>query len=209
MQVEQITLKFKKAYPPFEYTINIQAFASGVFWKIQRNGDTSTPEQRLATNAQTIADMLCDLRKLYQAKEIWATVRDINGNLYLDEEVYNWKSILNMFQESRALDQEAEWDDEECPDSDDAYDWFLKHVIGVTISNIISTPAIIKKAEDLKGKECPVLLMPLTVENSTRLKKCGHYISTEAWNKMTYVRGGGRERACPLCRAPHHPEETE
>jgi len=209
MQVEQITLKFKKAYPPFEYTINIQAFASGVFWKIQRNGDTSTPEQRLATNAQAIADMLCDLRKLYQAKEIWATVRDINGNLYLDEEVYNWKSILNMFEESRTQDQEAGWDDEECPDSDDAYDWFLKHVIGVTISNIISTPAIIKKAEDLKGKDCPVLLMPLTVENSTRLKKCGHYMSREAWDKMTYAAGGEREKACPLCRAPHQFHETE
>ena len=61
------------------------------------------------------------------------------------------------------------------------------------------TCKLLRKREAIKGKDCPVLLTPLT-ELCLLLKKCNHHISREAWNGLELTPDG---RKCPLCRALH------
>ena len=96
---------------------------------------------------------------------------------------------------------------------DDIDDWkacenenLFDNKITSIINNLIPTHKRILKEIEIKDKECPVLHIALNADNGVKLRKCEHYISLEAWEKIAYTDGGsdGRSKKCPLCRAGHH-----
>jgi hypothetical protein len=72
---------------------------------------------------------------------------------------------------------------------------------------LITAHKRILKEFEIKDKECPVLHTPLTIDNSVKLKKCGHYLSLEAWLNIKHTLEKGETetfKKCPLCRALHN-----
>jgi len=77
------------------------------------------------------------------------------------------------------------------------YDWqalvlFVTQTMKPFLSLIMTEGKRLQYEKELEGKECPVLMEPLKINASMKLK-CGHYLSRTAWHKQTGT-------LCPLCR---------
>lgn len=87
--------------------------------------------------------------------------------------------------------------------------WVVEEMLKYHIMNMMKSVQQVKLIEELKDKDCPVLMTPLTLETSACFDKCKHYISVEAVTKLqrTVSETGDRTVSCPLCRQEHRDSE--
>jgi hypothetical protein len=107
--------------------------------------------------------------------------------------------ILKKEQFERKLNDHdcGDWDCD--PDAHEVNDMDFRSFVENRIINILTGETMIQDCkrlyyeEELKGKDCPVLLEPLRVGETIKLG-CGHYMSRDGWM-------GCKGNTCPLCRA--------
>lgn len=170
--------------------------------------------QILIERKEDISEIFGCFVEMYQPKAFVVSVVDIQGLEYMDQEVFSLDDLFEMRKDEYAFEEKlaGEITSVEEPDwmwsQDMVKNWLIHSVLNEPFDNLFKTCIYDAKLEAIKDKECPVLLTPLT-GSCFKLKKCGHYISREAWGKMVYMREGINEKACPLCRAPHRAIDIE
>jgi hypothetical protein len=118
------------------------------------------------------------------------------------EKLHNFRKYdLNLMETA----QEGSTSDFGLVDHEMLYKVLTNDILQDAIINIYHTSKKMKKIEEIKDQECPVLKMPLT-SSAIMFKKCSHYISKEAYDKLVSSNG---IRKCPLCRAEHSYNEVE
>jgi len=139
---------------------------------------------------------------LHQADCITVQIASFEEDIFLKR--YEFDTIRKMHREHNSKDEEnGDLTLRSTCESEHA--WFFITLFEGVFKNMYRTCTLLKKREAIEGKDCPVLLTPLT-DSCVLLKKCSHYISREAWDKLAVE---GSTKKCPLCRAEHTPGEIE
>lgn len=142
-------------------------------------------------------------RDLYQCNHIKATISSFNDNVFYG--VFPYEDIRKKYVEHCKDSSLLGDSDDLAVDCGTLIEWFFGEVFHRTFLTMIKTCTLLKKRKDIEGKDCPVLQSPLT-DSCVLLKKCSHYISREAWDKLAIK---GITKKCPLCRAEHTQDEIE
>jgi hypothetical protein len=144
--------------------------------------------------------------KIIQPKQI--DIEYIYRNKAMFKKTHNIESLINILIRDRKVHDATMGEDCEqgCHvDLEDTWAYLVNKMLDGGISRLWSTGITLQKEERVKGKECPVLQEPLKV-NAMMFKKCGHFISHEAYQKLVSVNG---IKKCPLCRAEHSYQDME
>lgn len=113
-------------------------------------------------------------------------------------------SMENRLLIAKATDEEY-MADVDCEDDESPIRHFLGKAISYWRNKLINTCKWLHNYDDLKGKECPVLMTPLRPDNTRIFDTCKHLISQEAFSRLPTTDG---KIKCPLCRAETHPTGT-
>ena len=129
------------------------------------------------------------------------------GSLSFDEIIDLRKSAEQ--QDKKVFEQTGSSSDE----WDGGYDWCREICVRWAITSILAP--LVKKLEisikkhklleEIKEKECPVLMTPLKLGDAAKFDKCNHLISRTALTQLKVQDG---LISCPLCRCEHSRWQT-
>ena len=199
--VKNLSLKvflMNDMHPQFEMTWT--PIASKRTLKIEHErydgqGCDSYKEVFVGSNDKMIADLLMCLR-IYTPTSVSLRYKDIILS-------WNYEKVLPMLLKKEKFENKlnehdcGDWDCD--PDAHDVNDINFRSFVEDRILNILTGDSMMQDCrrlyyeEELKGKDCPVLLEPLRVGETIKLG-CGHYLSRDGWM-------GCKGNTCPLCRA--------
>lgn len=147
-------------------------------------------ENKICISKTNIVD--CNFHTLITyCKVLWTSYR---YNMIRLTYIIAGTTITNRFTISKLKElyiAETE-EDEEDYTYDNAIVYFITTYIHQLFRQMEKTVENVKVDKLLEGKECCVLNIPLTNDNSVVIS-CGHILSKEALRKMT-------KRQCPVCR---------
>lgn len=188
-----------------EKNVAFRAGSDGV--RMLFNGEDPVPVR----DNKHFDETLTNLCELFRPNAFILSVQDLEGFYYINEQLTTLEEIFEVRKEEYDLDEK--WSalmDQDPPNYDwassCAWNWFCLDKLDKMCENLFKTVKFAQKKAAIAGEECPVLKVPLTLD-CIMLKKCGHYISKEAWVKI--VPGVTNLRACPLCRAFHDCNDVE
>lgn len=204
MNVAAISLKLLMR-GGFEKNVAFRAASDGV--QMLFNDEDPVPVR----DSKHLDETLVNLCELFRPNAFILTVQDVEGMCYINEQPMTLEDIFDVRKEEYEL--EHKWNalcDHDPPEWDwgasCAWKWFCLVKLDMPCDNLFKTVKIAQKKAAIAGEECPVLKVPLKLD-CLMLRKCGHYISKEAWGKI--VPGASNLKACPLCRAFHDWNDVE
>jgi hypothetical protein len=118
----------------------------------------------------------------------------------IDDLLRHAKNDMKVYNEAFSRD-----DDDAEPrvtEINDLHGFFMDEILNKSVNFLVKTCIDMGIQEEIKGIECPVLHEPLK-KTALKFKKCGHFISKEAYVKMDEEPGKSSKK-CPLCRASHY-----
>lgn len=204
MNVSAISLKLLMR-GGFEKDVSFRAGSDGVHMFFNSNNPLPVRDNK------HLDETLINLCELFRPNAFILSVQDLEGFYYICEQLTTLEEIFDRRKDE--YDLEEKWNalmDHDPPDYDwaasCAWKWFCLVKLDKLCENLFKTVKIAQKKGAIAGEECPVLKVPLKLD-CIMLKKCGHYISKEAWDKV--IPGVSNLRACPLCRAFHDWNDVE
>ena len=142
--------------------------------------------------------------------ELYAIGSKPDDEISIYKETFGLEQCVALRKLAEAQDKKiAEMTGENVEEWDGTYDWCREICVRWVISTFID-PLVdklkfsIKKhklIEEIEGKECPVLMVPLKMNDAAKFNMCGHYISRSAYQQIKPVAG---QTQCPMCRCEHH-----
>ena len=145
-------------------------------------------ENKICISKTNIVD--CNLRTFTTyCKVLWETYR---YNMIRLSYIMAGTTITNRYTVSKLKEWYIAETNEDDFDYEIAIDYFIDSYMTTLFEQMKYTVAKVKVDKLLEGKECCVLNIPLTNDNSVVIS-CGHILSREALKKMT-------KRQCPVCR---------
>ena len=182
------------------FTMTWTPIASKRFLKIQHErydgqGCDSYKQVFVGSHDEMVADLQMCMRT-YTPSSVSLFYKDIHLSWDYEKVI---PMILKKEQFERKLNDHdcGDWDCD--PDAHEVNDMDFRSFVENRIINILTGETMIQDCkrlyyeEELKGKDCPVLLEPLRVGETIKLG-CGHYMSRDGWM-------GCKGNTCPLCRA--------